>query len=76
MSEIVRQIPVRVILNESTALIGAARAAAIDASMLKIKGCAQSVRVIQMRANHRGRDRSRRQRARRANPQHMKQKNR
>ena len=35
MSEIVRQIPVRVILNESTALIGAARAAAIDASMLK-----------------------------------------
>lgn len=34
MSEIVRQIPVRVILNDSTALIGAARAAAINASML------------------------------------------
>ncbi|MHB8381017.1 MAG: glucokinase [Candidatus Binataceae bacterium] len=35
MSEIVRQIPARVILNDSTALIGAARAAAISAAILK-----------------------------------------
>ena len=35
MSEIVRQIPVGVILNDSTALLGAARAAALDTAMLK-----------------------------------------
>jgi glucokinase len=35
MSEIVRRIPVGVILNDSTALLGAARAAALDTAMLK-----------------------------------------
>ncbi|HUY27385.1 MAG TPA: glucokinase [Candidatus Binataceae bacterium] len=34
MSEIVRRIPVRVILNDSAALFGAARAAALDAKLL------------------------------------------